>query len=207
MSNPQPVERLIERLTTLPGIGRRSAERMAFAILKMPREEAAALAQAIMDLKDRVRHCRICFNLTDVDPCAICTAPGRDRTQVLVVEAPRDLVSFESTGLFRGVYHVLAGQIDPLAGIGPGDLTAGALLDRVDHPDHHCGGERIQEVILGLNPTLEGDSTALYLAEELARRGVRVSRLARGIPSGSQLEYASAAVLADALAMRRDVAR
>jgi recombination protein RecR len=205
--NPEPVERLIDALTALPGVGRRSAERMAFHVLKSSREEAARLSRAIMDVKDGVRHCRICFNLTDVDPCRTCAAPARDASIILVVEQPRDAARIAQTGLFRGVYHVLTGQIDPLGGVGPEDLTIGALLDRVEHPEKNCRGTRVREVILGLSPTLEGDSTALYLADELAKRGVAVSRLARGLPTGSQLEYASAAVLADAIEGRQSMTK
>jgi recombination protein RecR len=203
--NPEPVERLIAAFSRMPGIGRRSAERMAFHVLKSTREEALQIARAITDVKDKVRHCSICYTLTDVDPCRICAAPGRDASVVLVVEQPKDVISLGQTGLFNGVYHVLTGQIDPLAGVEPDHLTIRALLERVDDPSRNCRGERVREVILGLNPTLEGDSTALYLAEELGRRGVKVTRLARGLPSGSQLEYANPAVLADAIEGRQEM--
>ena len=203
--NPQPVERLIAELIRLPGIGRRSAERMAFHILKSTREEAQRLSQAVVDVKDKVRHCSICYNLTDRDPCRICAGPGRDASVILVVEQPRDLISLEQTGLYRGVYHVLTGQIDPLAGVGPEDVTIAPLLGRIDDPKANCRQVPVVEVILGLNPTLEGDSTALYLAEELQKRGVEVTRLARGLPAGSQLEYAGPAVLADAIEGRQAV--
>ena len=202
-ANPEPVERLIDELTRLPGIGRRSAERVAFHILKAKKDEAMGLSRAISDVKENVRHCAICYNLTDVDPCRICAAPARDASLVMVVEQPKDLISLEQTGLFKGVYHVLTGQIDPLGGVAPEDLTIKPLLDRVDDPVRNCRGVRVAEVILGLNPNLEGDSTALYLAEELGRRSVKVTRLARGLPSGSQLEYASAAVLTDAIEGRQ----
>ncbi len=206
-ANPEPVERLIAAFARLPGIGRRSAERMAFHILKSSADEALHLSRAIAEVKEKVRHCSTCFNLTDEDPCRICAAPGRDASIVLVVEQPKDVVSLGQTGLFGGVYHVLAGQIDPLAGVEPEDLTIRALLDRVDHPERNCRGVAVREVILGLNPTLEGDSTALYLAEHLSKRGVRVTRLARGLPSGSQLEYANPAVLADAIEGRQELGR
>jgi recombination protein RecR len=205
--NPEPVERLISELTRLPGIGRRSAERMAFHILKSAREDATRLSRAILDVKDKVRHCRICYNLTDVDPCRTCAAPDRDASLVMVVEQPKDIVSLGQTGLFKGVYHVLTGQIDPLGGVEPEDLTIAALLERVDDPTRNCRGVAVREVILALNPTLEGDSTALYLADALASRDVAVSRLARGLPSGSQLEYASPAVLADAIEGRQTLTR
>ncbi len=204
-ANPEPVERLIGEFTKLPGIGRRSAERMAFHILKASEEEAMSLSRAIVDVKQKVKHCSICYNLTDDDPCRICMTPGRDGSAIMVVEQPKDVISMEQTGLFKGVYHVLTGQIDPLGGVSPEDLTIRPLLDRVDTPESNCRGEKVQEVILGLNPNLEGDSTSLYLADELAKREVKVTRLARGIPAGSQLEYASAAVLADAIEGRQEM--
>jgi len=204
-ANPEPVERLIGELTRLPGIGRRSAERIAFFILKSKKDDAMGLARAIGDVKEKVRHCSICYNLTDVDPCRICAAPSRDGAVVMVVEQPKDVISLEQTGLFKGAYHVLTGQLDPLGGVQVEDLTIKPLLDRVDDSKRNCREVKITEVILGLNPTLEGDSTALYLAEELGKRGVRVTRLARGLPAGSQLEYAGAAVLADAIEGRQEM--
>jgi recombination protein RecR len=201
--NPEPVERLIAALTRLPGIGRRSAERIAFHILKADRDEVLGLSEAIADMKSKVRHCVICYNLTDTDPCALCAAPERDASIVMVVEQPRDVVGLEQAGMFKGVYHVLTGQIDPLAGVGPEDLTVRPLLDRIDHAESNARGVVVREVILALNPTLEGDSTGLYLAEQLRQRDVRVTRLARGLPSGSQIEYANAAVLADAIEGRQ----
>ncbi|MCP3904849.1 MAG: recombination protein RecR [Planctomycetes bacterium] len=197
------MERLIEEFTRLPGIGRRSAERLAFHILKASEEEAMRLSQAVADVKQKVRHCPICFNLTDVEPCRLCASPARDASVVMVVEQPKDVISLSQTGLFKGVFHVLTGEIDPLSGVEPEDLTIAALLERVDDPTRNCRGERVREVILGLNPTLEGDSTALYLADQLTRRGVQVTRLARGLPSGSQLEFANPAVLADAIEGRQ----
>lgn len=204
--NPEPVERLISALMSLPGIGRRSAERIAFHVLKGSPEDAAHLAGAIRDVKENVSACSICSMLTDVDPCRICTSPARDASQILVVEQPRDVLGLEASGLFKGVYHVLTGEIDALAGVRPEDLTIAELLRRLDDPAANARGVPVREVILGLNPTLEGDSTSLYLAEQLARRPVRVTRLARGLPSGSQLEHANPAVLADALAGRSQVA-
>jgi recombination protein RecR len=210
---PEPVDRLIAELARLPGIGRRSAERLAFHVLKSEAATAESLARAILDVKHRVRNCRVCFNLSDADRCGICTSPRRDHGLVLVVEQPKDLIALEQTGMFRGVYHVLMGYISPLDGVGPGDLTVAALLDRVDNPLHNSGEPAwgkpptaIREVIMGLNPTLEGDGTALYLAGELARRGVKVSRLARGLPTGSQIEYANKSVLADAIEGRQGMA-
>jgi recombination protein RecR len=195
----EPIERLIEQFTRLPGVGRRSAERMAFHILKARADDALQLSQAIADVKQKVRHCRVCYNLTDDDPCAICADERRDAATILVVEQPKDLISLEQTGSFRGVYHVLVGRLDPLGGIEPSDLTIADLLARIDDPQRNARGVRVTEVILGLNPDLEGDSTALYLSSELQKRGVKVTRLARGLPSGSQLEYVSRAVLMDAI--------
>jgi recombination protein RecR len=149
---PEPVQRLIDELARLPGIGQRSAERMAFYLLKSPSEDALKLAQAITDVKQRVGHCRICYNLSDTDPCTICSNPRRDASTVLVVEQPKDLISLEQTGMFQGVYHVLVGRIDPLADVHPESLTVADLLRRVDEPKHNARGEKITEVILGMNP-------------------------------------------------------
>jgi recombination protein RecR len=207
---PEVMLRLIDELARLPGVGRRSAERLAFHILKSTKDQALALSRAISDVKQNVRPCRICSNLAGIpgDPqgalCAVCSDPRRDRSLVMVVEQPRDLLALEQTGMYRGIYHVLMGRISPLDGVGPSDLTVSHLLERVDDPNEN-GGEAIAEVVLGLNPTLEGDGTALYLAEELARRGVKVTRLARGVPTGSQLEYANKAVLADAIEGRQPI--
>lgn len=202
---PEPVDRLIENLARLPGVGRRSAERLAFHILKSATPEAMELARAIRDVKQNVRHCRICSNLSDHETCGVCEDPRRDRGLVLVVEQPRDLIALEQTGMFRGVYHVLLGRLSPLDGVGPADLTIGDLLARAASPERNPGQTPIREVVFGLNPTLEGDGTALYLAEELKGRGVKVSRLARGLPSGTQLEYANRAVLADAISGRQSM--
>ncbi|HMN96669.1 MAG TPA: recombination mediator RecR [Phycisphaerales bacterium] len=204
---PATVERLIEEFSSLPGIGRRSAERLAFHVLKSTSDEALALARAIADVKERVRHCSICWNLADGDPCPICADPARDAATILVVEQPKDLIVLEQTGMYRGVYHVLLGRIAPLDGVGVEALTVESLCARVRDPSANCRGAAVTEVILGLNPDLEGDSTALRVAELLreaaAGRGLRVTRLARGLPSGSQLEYANKAVLADAIEGRR----
>lgn len=200
---PAAVDRLIAEFTKLPGIGRRSAERLAFYILKADEPTALALARAVAEVKETVRHCRVCSNLSDAEVCPICSDPGRDRAKVLVVEQPKDLIALEQTGMYSGLYHVLMGRLSPLDGIGPSDLTVVELLHRIDHPDKSPGGVAVREVILGLNPTLEGDGTSLYLAQELRSRPVEVSRLARGLPTGSQLEYANKAVLADAIQARR----
>jgi len=203
--------RLVDELARLPGIGRRSAERLAFHILRSPRDHAMTLSRAIADAKQNVRPCRVCSNLAGApgDPqgsmCSVCGDPRRDRAMVMVVEQARDLIALEQTAMYRGVYHVLMGRLSPLEGVGPGDLTTADLLRRVDEPSANdpAGGAPVREVILALNPTLEGDGTAMYLAEELSKRGVKVTRLARGVPTGSQLEYANKAVLADAIEGRR----
>ena len=202
-----PVERLIDAFTDLPGVGRRSAERIAFHLLTVEPERARRLSQAIRDIKENVRHCAICSALTDQQRCHICENPRRDASVVLVVEQPKDMISLEQTGSFRGVYHVLCGRIDPLNGVEPGDLTVASFLERIDDPAANSRGERVSEVILGLNPDLEGDSTALYLTEQLRERNVRITRLARGLPTGSQLEYVSKAVLMDAIEGRQSLDR
>lgn len=202
---PEPVDRLIGELATLPGIGRRSAERLAFHLLKADESTALALARAIADVKRAVRHCSVCSNLTDADTCPICRDESRDRSRVLVVEQPKDLIALEQTGMYRGLYHVLMGRLSPLDGVGPGELTIAELMARFDNPPRDPGGVRIEEVILGLNPTLEGDGTGLYLAEEVRKRGIGVTRLARGLPTGAHLEYVSKAVLADAIEGRREM--
>ena len=202
---PDSVERLIVELAHLPGIGRRSAERLAFHILKSDTNAATALSSAITEVKRAVRHCSFCYNIADEDPCQICSDPRRDQTKVLVVEQPKDLIALEQTGMYRGLYHVLMGRISPLDGVGPGDLTVADLVGRVDDPKKNTGGVKIEEIILGLNPTLEGDGTAMYLAEQFKSQDVKVSRLARGLPTGWQLEYANKAVLADAIEGRQIV--
>ncbi len=202
---PEPVERLIVELTRLPGIGRRSAERMAFYLLKATTDDAMRLSQAVADVKQLVRPCAVCFNLTDGETCRICADPSRDAATVMVVEQPRDLIGLEQSATYRGVYHVLLGRLDPLGGVGPDDLTVAQLLERVADPPRNARQVAVSEVILGLNPDFEGDTTALYLAEQLSGRGVRVTGLARGLPVGSQLEFASTAVLADAIEGRREL--
>lgn len=217
---PKAVDRLISELAHLPGIGRRSAERLAFYLLKEDASISMALAQAVTDVKHTVRNCSVCSNLTDAVPgqsaiCSICADPKRDRATVLVVEQPKDLISLEQAGSFRGVYHVLMGRLSPLDGVGPAELTVGQLLQRVTTPGQNPGGVGIREVILGTNPTVEGDGTSLYLAEQLriasaqlAQKGaapVTVTRLARGLPAGSQLEFANKAVLADAILCRQSM--
>jgi recombination protein RecR len=197
---PAPVRELIERFAELPGIGVRSAERLAFHMLKSDEPSAMALASAIAAVKKSVRHCRVCFNLSDSDLCSVCGDASRDRSRVLVVEQPKDLIALEQTGMYRGLYHVLMGRLSPLDGVGPEDLTIDALVGRV-----RGSKGAIEEVVLGLNPTVEGDGTGLYLAQALGDLGVSVSRLARGLPSGGALEYANKAVLADAILGRQSM--
>lgn len=205
VSYPGPVERLVDEFARLPGIGRRTAERLAFHVVKSPPAEALRLAEAVQEVKRSVKHCAVCFNFTDDRVCAICADPRRDAATVLVVEQPKDLLAMEFTGMYRGVYHVLMGRVSPLEGIGPGDLTVADLLARVDDPGRNARATPITEVVLALNPTLEGDGTALLLHEELRPRRVRVTRLARGLPAGARLETAHKAVLADALEGRREM--
>ncbi|MBN4060254.1 recombination protein RecR [Planctomycetaceae bacterium AH-315-I19] len=189
----------------MPGIGKRTAERLAFYLLKSDKDDAIKLATAIHDVKTSLRHCSVCFNITELDPCPICADPRRDPATVLVVEQPKDAIALEQTGMYKGTYHVLMGRINALEGIEPADLTIRELIKRVQEAALNAQGAPVQEVILGLNPNLEGDGTALYLVDQLEQTHVRVSRLARGLPSGSQLEYANKAVLADAIQGRQTV--
>lgn len=190
------IAELLEELTKLPGIGPKSAERIAHFLLAGDRSQAVNLSNALRAVAERVRPCRECFNLTEGEICPICRDPKRDASLLCVVETPRDVSSFERTGTFKGRYHVLGGRLAPLDGVGPDRLTFAALVDRVRR-----GG--IQEVILATSPTLEGDGTALFASNLLAETGVRVTRLARGLPTGSSLELANAQMLADALEGRR----
>ena len=192
-----PLQRLIAELKKLPGIGARSAERIAFYLLKAEREEALALAQAIKDTKEKIRPCSRCYNLADSELCHICADHRRDQSQIVVVEQPKDLISLEGTGLITGVYHVLMGHIAPLEGVEPADLTIDALVQRVK-----VGG--VKEVILATNPTMEGDATALHVTSLLADTGVPVTRLARGIAPGSQIEFANRSMLEEAFRGRRE---
>lgn len=203
---PAAVEKLIDEFAKLPGIGRKSAERLAFYVLKNDEGTANGLARAILDVKQKIRHCSICWNLADGKVCGICENAARDRSQVLVVEQPKDLIALEQTGMYRGTYHVLMGRLSPLDGVEASDLTIGDLLRRIKDPGANAGGVPITEIILGLNPTLEGDGTGLYVQKEVESLGassVGITRLARGLPSGGQLEYANKAVLADAIQSRQ----
>jgi recombination protein RecR len=190
------IPKLLEELVKLPGIGPKSAERIAHFLLSGDREHALDLADALRDVAEKVHPCRECFNLTDRDLCPVCSDPRRDAGVICVVETPRDVTSFERAGNFRGLYHVLGGKLAPLDGVGPERLRFHPLLERVRR-----GG--VKEVILATSPTLEGDGTALFASNLLAGSGVNVTRLARGLPSGSSLELANAQMLADALEGRR----
>lgn len=190
------VSHLIDQFAKLPGIGRKSAERLAHYILQCSPEEAGQLADAIREVKRAIHPCRICFNLTEQDVCEICADPRRDPRVVCVVEQPRDMLSLESAGVFTGVYHILQGRISPLEGIGPEQLTIDALVQRV-----RTNG--VTEIVMATNPTLEGDGTALYISNVLEGTGVKITRLARGIASGSVLEFANKEMLADAMRGRQ----
>lgn len=198
MSQPEPLTRLIEQLQRLPGIGRKSAQRLAFHILRNPREDAERLCDAVRDVKDRVTYCSVCNNITEVDPCELCTSGDRDRRVICVVEEPQNVMAIENTRDFKGLYHVLMGAISPLQGIGPDDLRIKGLLTRV-------GNGGIDEVILATNPNVEGEATAIYLARLLKPLGARVTRIAMGVPVGSDLEYTDEVTMHKAMEGRREV--
>lgn len=187
----EALQQLIEEFTRLPGIGRKSAQRLALFILKQPREDVIRMAKALVSVKDRIRSCSICCNITEQDPCAICTSSKRDQTLICVVEEPNDVIALEKTNEFRGLYHVLGGALSPLDGIGPEELKVRELLQRVTGS--------VSEVILALNPNVEGEATTIYLTRLLKPLGIKVSRIARGIPVGGDLEFADEATLTRAL--------
>ena len=197
-SFPDSMRELVEKIGRLPGIGPKTAQRLAFHLLKTPRAEAEALAKAILKVKDSVRFCRVCNNLSDGEMCAVCADPGRERSVICVVEEPKDVVAIEKTGSFRGLYHVLLGSLSPLDGIGPDDLKIGELIERVRK-------ERPKEVIIATDFNTEGEATALYLARELKGSGAKVTRMAYGIPVGSNIEYADQATLSKAFEGRRQM--
>lgn len=194
-TTPQPIANVVSELSRLPGIGPKTAQRLTYHLLRAPSEQVLQLATALRDLKDGVALCNTCFNISDRNPCHICTDPTRDMSTICVVEEPLDVLAIERTGRFKGVYHVLHGAISPMDGIGPDELRMRELLQRVQF-----GG--IQEVILATNPNLEGDGTAMYVTRLLASTGTRVTRLARGLPIGSDLEYADEVTLSNAFAGR-----
>jgi recombination protein RecR len=195
---PEPVARLIEALQKLPGVGPKSAQRMTFFLLKRPAGEVGELSAALTALKTRIVHCSRCFNVTEEDPCRICSDPARDARSLCVIEEPNDLLAVERTGEFKGRYHVLMGALSPLDGIGPEDIRVRELLHRLD-------GETVDEVILATNPSVEGEATAIYLAKLLKPLGPRITRIARGLPVGGDLEYADEVTLSKALEGRKEM--
>ncbi len=192
----ESVSTLIDQLARLPGIGKKTAERLAYHLLRVHKSEALALAEAIRNVRENVRYCSVCYNLAEEDRCAICQDPKRDQGLLCVVEQPRDLIAIEQTGAYRGLYHVLLGRLAPLEGVGPEQLTMEALLRRVEE------GE-FREIILATNPTVEGDGTALFLSNQLARFPVQLTRPARGLTTGSILEFTNKEILADAISDRQ----
>ena len=197
MALPDPLTRLIEELVRLPGIGPKGAQRLAFHLLKTPRELTDRLIEALRDVKERVTYCSICNNITDADPCAFCSSGARDPHTICVVEEPQMVSSIEKTREFKGLYHVLMGALSPLQGIGPDDLKIKGLLGRI--------GTGVTEVILATNPNVEGEATAIYLARLLKPLGVKVTRIAMGVPVGSDLEYADEVTMHKSMEGRREV--
>lgn len=197
-STAEPVVRLIEELGRLPGIGPKSASRLAYHLLKAPKQQAAALAAAVLEVKEKVRFCSVCFNLTEQDPCEICSDPMRDRAIVCVVEEPLDLVALERTGQYGGLYHVLHGAINPIEGMGPDQLRIRELFSRLHAAE-------VKEVILAMNPNTNGEATVMYLFRQLAPLGLKVTRPASGLPVGGDLEYADQVTLGRALTGRREL--
>jgi len=203
LSSNSAYDRLLDELEKLPGIGRRSAERIAFHLLRRPAGDAVALGEALARFRTNLKVCSVCGHVTESDPCTICVDPKRDAATVLVVEQPSDVVAIEQAGAYKGRYHVLMGRLSPMEAIDAGELNIDGLIDRVRAGiDSRSDSQAIKEVILGTNPTLEGDGTALYLAEALTKLGVKVTRLARGMPVGSSLQTVSKAVLSDAIHAR-----
>jgi recombination protein RecR len=197
-SHAKPIDRLIEALTRLPGVGKKTASRLAFHILRSSLSDAQELARSILDVKEKIRLCSVCFNLTDDDPCQICQNPNRSDEILCVVEGPNDLMAIENTGEYGGTYHVLHGTISPLEGVGPEDIKIKELIERLKKG-------KITEVILATNPTVEGGTTALYLTDLVRPLGVKITRIAYGIPVGSEIEYADGMTLLKALEGRREV--
>ncbi|MDD3014680.1 MAG: recombination mediator RecR [Candidatus Gastranaerophilales bacterium] len=198
MQYTKPLARLIEEFQKLPGIGPRSAQRMAFYLLKMPADEVRQFSNAILEAKEKIKYCRTCFNMSSLDPCEICQDNRRDKTVICIISETKDLIALERTREYKGLYHVLQGLISPLDGIGPEDLRIRELLERVT-------GHDLAEIILAINPSIEGEATSLYLGKILKPFGVKVSRIAFGLPVGSDLEYADEITLARALEGRREI--
>jgi len=186
------IEKLVEEFSKFPGIGKKTAQRMAFFVLKERKEEAEALSQAIKDVKDKVRYCSVCFNITEEDPCSVCKDEKRDRSMICVAEEANDVVALEKTDQYKGLYHVLGGVLSPLDGVGPDDLKVKELLLRLK-------GKQVKEVIIATNPSTEGEATAVYLSRLIKPLGIKVTRIARGLPAGGDLEYADQTTLANAL--------
>ena len=197
-STVEPVARLIDELNKLPGIGPKSAARLAFYLLRRPKEESQALADALVDMKERIIFCSVCFNITEEDPCSICQNQSRDRTKICVVEEPLDVIALERTNDFKGLYHVLHGALNYMEGVTPQQLKIEELLKRIVNKE-------VDEVILATNATTEGDATAMYINRLLAKEGVRTTRIARGLPMGGDLEYADEVTLSRALEGRREM--
>jgi recombination protein RecR len=197
-STAEPINRLIRELNKLPGIGPKSAQRMAFYLLRAPEESARMLADAVMSVKQQITLCSSCFNVTDSDPCRICSSTARDRSQLCIVEQPQDILAIEHTRAYRGLYHVLHGAISPTEGVGTGDIRVRELLDRLRK-------DRVDEVIMATNTNLEGEQTAMYLHQLISGMGIRVTRLARGLPFGTELEYADDLTLTRALEGRQEL--
>jgi len=195
----ETLNKLIEEFSKLPGVGPKTAERLAFHILKAQPAEAMALAEAIRDVKSKIKRCQICCNLSEQDICQICSDPRRDKTVVCVVEQPKDVIALEKTGLCKWVYHVLGGHIAPLEGVEADDLTIDRLVDRI-----RAGG--IKEVIMATNPNMAGDGTALYISSLIRKGDIKITRLARGLPTGSTLEYVSGKVIEDAILNKQEMA-
>jgi len=193
-----PVARLIEAFHKLPGIGPKSAQRLTYHLLRAPESEARSLAQAVLELKEKIVLCSVCQNVTEADPCGICSDPQRDRASICVVEEPLDILALERAGGYRGLYHVLHGVISPMDGVGPEDLKLDELMARL-------GNGSVEELIMATNPNLEGEATAMYVSRLVSPMGVRVTRLARGLPVGADLEYADDLTLARALENRQEV--
>ncbi|MGN1051732.1 MAG: recombination mediator RecR [Acutalibacteraceae bacterium] len=196
--NVAPLQRLVEQFEKLPSIGNKTAQRLAYFVLNMPKKEAEDFANSITEAQEKIHYCSVCCNFTDGEICPICKSASRDRGVICVVETPRDMMAMESTGEFKGVYHILHGAISPLNGVGPDDLTIKKLLSRLNN-------EEVKEVIMATNPTVEGDATALYLSRLLKPLGIKVTRLAFGVPIGGDLEYADEATLAKSLLGRTDI--
>jgi len=194
----EPIKKLIDELVKLPGIGKKTATRLAYHLLKMPEEQAKALSRSIAELKEKIRFCSVCFNITDSEVCQVCSDAGRDRKTVCVVEEPSNIIPIEQSGNYRGLYHILLGSISPIQGVGPEDLKVKELLNRLREAE-------IAEVIIATNPNVEGEATAVYLSKLIKPLGIKVSRIAIGLPVGSDLEYTDEVTMSKALDGRHEI--